>query len=237
MKNIKSLFNSKKPFEFLEDISDKNEKLKSALIRLKDVDELIEENNFKSLIEFDLSLARGFDYYTGIVFEAIVIDENENKVGGSIAGGGRYDKLVGLFGNRDTPCIGYGIGVDRTIEALIDLENDEIKSISDSPLAHMIVYLKNSKLRNEAFKLLSKLHQENINVTMTVDEYDSWGKMFKKEFKFADKKGAKFGIIIDEKSLKEGKYILKNLKKREQVELSEEEILSKLKKNVDKNIF
>ncbi|MFW6024773.1 MAG: histidine--tRNA ligase [Candidatus Woesearchaeota archaeon] len=228
IKEIDKLFDVDDVFEYISEIKDKDEKIEKAYNRLKKLNTLFEENNLLDFIRYDLSLARGFDYYTGVVFEAIVTDESGNKIGGSIAGGGRYDELVGLFGSRDVPCIGYGIGVDRTIEALIELGNKKIKSIKDSPIAHIIVYLENDDYRKKALKLLDDLRSENINVTLTLDEYDSWGKMFKKEFKFADKHDIKYGIIIDDLAIDKNKFILKNLKKREQVELAKKDLIKKL---------
>lgn len=89
----------------------------------------------QDVISFDLSLARGLDYYTGIIYEAVTegsappsaaggaalaqatpegAEVDENSVGvGSIAAGGRYDKLVGMFGREDVPCVGVSIGVER----------------------------------------------------------------------------------------------------------------------------
>merc|ERR1712029_715595 len=72
------------------------------------------------VVSFDLSLARGLDYYTGIIYEAILTDDNKDEKGeeirvGSVAGGGRYDKLVGMFDpkGRSVPCVGVSIGIER----------------------------------------------------------------------------------------------------------------------------
>ena len=64
---------------------------------------------------FDFSLARGLDYYTGLIYEAVLTDEN--KVG-SIAGGGRYDGLVGMFSAKDIPAVGVSIGIERVFAIL-----------------------------------------------------------------------------------------------------------------------
>ncbi|PHJ23192.1 histidyl-trna synthetase [Cystoisospora suis] len=61
---------------------------------------------------FDLSLARGLDYYTGVIFEAILVGGDGERVG-SVGGGGRYDKLVGMFSGRDVPAVGLSVGVER----------------------------------------------------------------------------------------------------------------------------
>ena len=72
------------------------------------------------VVSFDLSLARGLDYYTGIIYEAVLLGDNKDAKGepiqvGSVAGGGRYDKLVGMFDpkKREVPCVGVSIGIER----------------------------------------------------------------------------------------------------------------------------
>lgn len=71
-------------------------------------------------IVFDLSLARGLDYYTGLVYEAVFTNPSKETEGvGSIAAGGRYDKLVGMFSGNDVPCVGLSIGVERIFSILV----------------------------------------------------------------------------------------------------------------------
>jgi len=66
-------------------------------------------------ISFDFSLARGLDYYTGLIYEAVLTDTD--KVG-SIAGGGRYDTLVGMFSSKSIPAVGVSIGIERVFAIL-----------------------------------------------------------------------------------------------------------------------
>lgn len=66
-------------------------------------------------IVFDFSLARGLDYYTGLIYEAVLTDTDRL---GSIAGGGRYDGLVGMFSGKDIPSIGVSIGIERVFAIL-----------------------------------------------------------------------------------------------------------------------
>ena len=81
-------------------------------------------SNYKDYpIKFDPSIVRGLDYYTGMVFEAELLLNVQNKKGediifGSVAGGGRYDKLISRFGKDDVPATGISIGVDRLIVAI-----------------------------------------------------------------------------------------------------------------------
>lgn len=76
-------------------------------------------------VSFDLSLARGLDYYTGIIYEAILLGESNSKKDeelsvGSIAGGGRYDNLVGMFDPRhkQVPCVGVSVGIERIFSVI-----------------------------------------------------------------------------------------------------------------------
>jgi histidyl-tRNA synthetase len=74
--------------------------------------------NMKCLdnLSFDFSLARGLDYYTGLIYEAVLTDPM-NRVG-SIAGGGRYDGLVGMFSGKQIPSVGVSIGIERIFAIL-----------------------------------------------------------------------------------------------------------------------
>jgi len=73
-------------------------------------------------IVFDFSLARGLDYYTGLIYEAILVGSDR----GSIAGGGRYDGLVGMFSGKNIPAIGVSIGIER-IFAILEKKSEEQK--------------------------------------------------------------------------------------------------------------
>ena len=77
-------------------------------------------------IEFNLSLARGLDYYTGVIYEAVCLTKNNV---GSIAAGGRYDHLVGAFSDADVPCVGVSIGVERVFAIMEDLIIEDVRNI------------------------------------------------------------------------------------------------------------
>ncbi|EUC31972.1 hypothetical protein COCCADRAFT_99860 [Bipolaris zeicola 26-R-13] len=74
-------------------------------------------------IQFDLSLARGLDYYTGLIYEIVVQNQSDTSVG-SIAAGGRYDNLAGMFSSRDVPCVGISFGIDRILAILKGLKQN-----------------------------------------------------------------------------------------------------------------
>jgi histidyl-tRNA synthetase len=76
----------------------------------------LESMNSLHRLSFDFSLARGLDYYTGLIYEAVLTDPS-NRVG-SIAGGGRYDGLVGMFSGKQIPAVGVSIGIERVFAIL-----------------------------------------------------------------------------------------------------------------------
>jgi histidyl-tRNA synthetase len=92
-----------------------NTKSKEALEEMETLFDYLEIMNITDYMLFDLSLARGLDYYTGIIYEAILTDTD--KVG-SIAGGGRYDDLLGMFSSKTIPAVGVSIGIERVFNIL-----------------------------------------------------------------------------------------------------------------------
>merc|ERR1711936_87678 len=105
--------------------SELGQKSKSAKAGLEDMKLFLNYSDIfgcADVVSFDLSLARGLDYYTGIIYEAVLTDDNKDDKGeeirvGSVAGGGRYDNLVGMFAGdtkkRNVPCVGVSIGIER----------------------------------------------------------------------------------------------------------------------------
>lgn len=87
-----------------------NEKAKKSLGDMKKLSENLKIMNAYDFVVFDCSLARGLDYYTGLIFEAVLTDGANI---GSIGGGGRYDELIGMFSKNNIPSIGMSIGIER----------------------------------------------------------------------------------------------------------------------------
>ncbi|KAI9354677.1 histidyl-tRNA synthetase [Pilaira anomala] len=121
--------------EFLENDTAfmKNESASQGLVDIKLLLEFLDIFNIKDRVKLDLSLARGLDYYTGIIYEAI---QTESEGVGSIAAGGRYDDLVGMFSGtnkngkpKTIPCVGVSVGIERVFSILMARQNTEkIKS-------------------------------------------------------------------------------------------------------------
>ncbi len=201
---------------FLVKIKDLNDKTKKAVENLNDLfnDLNIILNEYEmSFVLFDMSIARGFDYYTGIIYE-VYIYKNNKRDGGSILGGGRYDRLIDLYGGLNTPSIGFALGVDRCVESMKEL-GIKIENLKNRPDAHIIVDISINEYLKSAFKISEILRNEGIVCTITLNKYSSWRKMLKSELEYADANKIPYTIIIDD-SIKQGKVIYKDMNKRSQ---------------------
>lgn len=185
--------------QFLKNIEFEN--VKEVVQRIFDVKEILKQRNVEIMI--DPSLVRGFDYYTGIVFEANVFENK--KLSSSLLGGGRYDGLIQIFGGERTPSIGFAFGVDRLIE---ELEQRKLLNIERKKI-HIIFDVRNLEHQRAASIIFNSLH-DNYSITKTIDVYENFGKLLKNELRFANNNSYDYVIILDD-NLKHNKIILKNL--------------------------
>jgi histidyl-tRNA synthetase len=171
---------------------------------------------FAPYIRVDLSLARGLDYYTGPVFE-VIANGYENY--GSIAGGGRYDEIVELFGGPPTCATGISFGVDRVTPIL-----EEKGAFADMTLGTKVyVAPVNKKVIYEAIKIAQKLRAKNIPSIV-----DMMGRRLGKQFEYADKKGIPKVVIVGERELAEGAVMVRDMKTGEQAKVKLDELVSSL---------
>jgi len=160
-------------------------------------------------LKFDPTLARGLDYYTGLIFEI----EVEGYRGGSVGGGGRYDKLIGIFANKDIPAVGFSFGFDRTLEAMEELD------LFPANLQTSKVLITVSENINQSLEVANKLRASGINVEVYPDTEIG----IDKQFKYADKKGISFVILFEN-----GQIFLKDMETGEKSETNLEETIKKL---------
>ena len=159
--------------------------------------------------KIDLSLARGIDYYTGPVYEAIV---DEPKVG-SVAGGGRYDGLVGMFLGRDVPATGISLGIERILEVLTEFDLFPApKTTTDV----FVVALPDTL--GDAARIARTLRTNGINADQSVQINRSIGD----QLKYADRLHIPVAIIPGASELAEGKVSVKHLASgdQEQVDIA-----------------
>ncbi len=163
-------------------------------------------------VEFDPSIARGLDYYTGVVFEIFLVDKPEF---GSICSGGRYDNLVNQFSNQDLPSVGGSIGIDRILQAL-----EEMGLLKTSQPIRALILNQSKVLEKEYLKLATTLRANGVNVEIY---YANTAKL-DKQFKYAEGKGIPLAIIMGEEEAKNGTVQLKDLAKREQQEVNQTDL-------------
>jgi len=172
---------------------------------------------FAEYIEVELSLARGLDYYTGPIFEVFAKGYEEYS---SIAGGGRYDEIVELFGGEPTPATGVSFGVDRV--TLILEAKGAFKDLSLG--ADVYVAPVNEDVVLKALEITQGLRQAGISTIV-----DLMGRRLGKQFEYADKKGIPTVVVVGEKDLAEGSVTVRDMKTGDQKKVKIEELLSHLK--------
>jgi len=157
----------------------------------------------------DLTLARGLNYYTGIIFEAKAPAEVKM---GSIGGGGRYDNLTGLFGVPNIAGVGVSFGIDRIYDVMEEL-NLFPESISTTTKA--IFFNLGDSEASVALQLMNTLRDNKIGCELYPEKVK-----IDKQFKYADKKNIPFAIIIGSKEIENKTCMVKDLKKGEQTEIA-----------------
>jgi histidyl-tRNA synthetase len=164
---------------------------------LKKLIEMLHELRITN-VEFDITVMRGFDYYTGIVFEMFDNDPDNNR---SMMGGGRYDGLVGLFGVEPVPTAGFGWG-DVTLQNF--LEGHDLLP-ADRPETDVYVILVGD-VYEKAQKVINELREIGANVAV-----DLTNRKMDKQIKVAVKKGIHYAMFIGEQELKDELYKVRNL--------------------------
>ena len=188
-------------------------KIKETKPNTSDVLEIMrifEAYNFTNY-QYDPSVIRGLEYYTGPIFEVNLNFEVKNSQGktiqfGSIGGGGRYDNLVSNFGNLDCPATGISIGIDRLVYALMQKKEFNIKS--NKPVVICVFNKENIK---DYIEILKKLREAKISSEV----YPGEGNL-KKQMQYANKIGSPAVILYGEDEIKSGKATLRNLKSGEE---------------------
>jgi len=174
----------------------------TAVENLQDIIELTREGGAKFDILVEAGFARGLEYYTGIIFEPYT-PEMETALGG----GGRYDKLIELFGGEPTPAVGVAQGIDRLVIAM-KKQRASPKIVEEKRV--MIIPISEG-LKARAIELSLMLRRAKIPV-----EVEVMGRTVSKALFDADRRRVTHAIIVGPEELKEEKVVLRDMKKREQ---------------------
>ncbi len=177
-----------------------------ALKNTKDLCLLANQTNIKEHLVLDLSLARGFGYYTGHVFETVLVDVPEV---GSVAGGGRYNNLTQNFSKELIPGVGASFGVSRILFALNKLNTNQQLTSADLLVANLDL-----EVASQVIELASNLRAEGFRVEL----YPEVTKL-KKQLQFADRKKIAYLLICGATEVANKNFIVKNLQTGEQSEV------------------
>ena len=170
----------------------------------------------KKYYQFDPSLVRGLDYYTGPIFETYV---EEPKIG-SITGGGRYDKLVSDLGGPDIPATGTTIGLDRICDVI--KEKNLMPELSPTP-TKVLVTIFSPEYLGKSIELVSKLREAGINAELYLEPETK----LDKQLKYANRKNIPFVIILGPKEIKKKVITLRDMKAKSQKQTTLQELLEK----------
>ncbi|NWZ66197.1 SYHC protein, partial [Acrocephalus arundinaceus] len=205
-----------------------NKQAKEGLGDMKLLFEYLTLFGITGKISFDLSLARGLDYYTGVIFEAVLLQQENEHVEepvsvGSVAGGGRYDGLVGMFDpkGRKVPCVGVSIGIERIFSILEQrlsmngpclslqasgekLRTTETQVLVATPQKHLLA---------ARLKLISELWDAGIKAEML---YKKDPKLLK-QLQYCEDTGIPLAAIVGEQELADGVVKLRDVATREEV--------------------
>ena len=170
----------------------------------------------KSQYEFFPTLARGLDYYTSTIIEI----ETKGYAGGSLGGGGRYDKLIGMFAGKDIPAVGFSFGFDRLTEAM---EQNKLFPF-DLQITKVLVTIFSKKLKQKSLDYTTALSSAGVSTELYLDENTK----MEKQLKYADKKGIPYVVIIGPDETSTNLVTLRNMKTREQEILTQKDLLDRL---------
>ena len=222
--------NSKSILKDLESIKEKNifdtiEKINSYLDGYKEAKKAVK--NLCEILTFvtgcgcpigtiDPVFSRGLEYYTGVIFEVRIPDLNI-----SLGGGGRYDRLIELFGGLTTPAVGVAHGLDRI---KLGLQIQDVQ-YNDDNLKKVLIVPVTKDQETKAFEISENLRDEGIFV-----EFEVMGRKIGKAIQYASKKNINFVIIVGESELKTGMVVLKDLVNHEQITVKIENLIERIKR-------
>ncbi len=193
----------------------------AAIENLQQIMQLCKEGRVKFDAIIELGFARGLEYYTGMIFEPLV---PEMEI--SLGGGGRYDKLVELFGGEPTPAVGVAHGLDRVALAL-----DRQSIIPKIPRRAVVVVPIGGDAIPKALVVASQLREKGISVDLEI-----MGRTISRSLQNADRGEAAYSVILGPKELKAGKTVLRDMKTRQQSIIGIDDVAETLSKKIHERL-
>ena len=198
-----------------------NEKGKKALDEMSILIDYLQILDVEKYCTFDLSLARGLDYYTGLIYETVLTETDEV---GSISGGGRFDNLIGMFSGKPIPAVGVSIGIERIFNILEKhyKDDDNLRSI----YTEVLVCAAGKNLTKERFKIVNELWDNGIKAEILYYE----NPRMDKQLDYGLKNKIPFLIFIGENELKENKIKIKCLANSQELLIDREKMIEEINK-------
>jgi len=185
-----------------------------SLNNLNKIVSLVENSGLNVKFHFEAGFARGLEYYTGMIFEAYVPELNI-----AVGGGGRYDKLIELFGGESTPAVGVALGLDRIMLAM----DKQAVSPPEPPESRVLVVPVDEDMIAEAFKISLALRKSGIRA-----ELEAMRRGLSRALSDANRRGIIHVVIVGRKELSEGKVVLRNMVEKTQEEIKIEDLPNKI---------
>ncbi|XP_021814653.1 histidine--tRNA ligase, cytoplasmic [Prunus avium] len=192
-----------------------------ALNDLEILFKALEKSKCIGKVAFDLSLARGLDYYTGVIYEAVF--KGGAQVG-SIAAGGRYDNLIGMFGTKQVPAVGVSLGIERVFNIMEQLNKDQNQTTRATKTEVLVSVLGDDL--TQAAELASELWAAKVKAEYLVN------KRMSKHFDRAKESRIPWMIIVGERELNEGVVRLKDIEAAEESIIPRSRIVEELQKRL-----
>ena len=202
--------------EFLEGMLKDSEIGKEGLGEVRSLLDYLEADPVESRLEFDLTLARGLNYYTGSILE---VKSAEVSIG-SICGGGRYDDLTGIFGMEGVSGVGISFGADRIYDVLLQLERFPLRAAMDTRL--LFVNFGDTEVKH-IIPILGRLRKNGIAAELYPDQ----AKM-KKQMNYANQREIPFVAMAGEQEIKAGVLTLKEMETGKQEQLTPDQLVLRL---------
>jgi len=191
------------------------EDAQEAVSRMEDLSQALESYGVADMCRIDLSIVRGLAYYTGLVFEAF---DSEGELR-ALFGGGRYDELVGEFGNQKVPAVGFAFGYSTTVELLKKEDRYPLKEVETD----VYVLTVSDSVRDVGLEYARDLRNRGLTV-----ETDLAGRSFGSQLGYADDIKAKRVLIIGERDLENDQVTIKHMDSGEEEELDKDEVIEHL---------
>ncbi len=186
----------------------------AAVDNLQEILELVTESGCP-IETVEPGFGRGLEYYTGMIFE-VYIPELDIALGG----GGRYDRLIEVFGGESTPAVGVAHGLDRIVLAM----QMQKTAVSTRREKTAVVIPVKQELKAEALKISQMLREAGVSV-----EFEVMGRKMAKALEDADKRKVDYAVIVGERELKERAVVIRDLAKHEQTTVEIKKLAEKIK--------